>query len=114
MFFYLADLKNIFFGFNIFKYITFRAGMAAITTFVLCMIVGPFFIRKLKEFRIREIAKREDCPQLDQFQSVKEGTPTMGGIFIIGSIVISVLLWADLSNKYILMTLLTCVWLAVL
>jgi len=114
MFYYLSELRDVLSVFNIFRYITFRAGMAAVTTFVLCLVLGPFFIRKLKQLSIGEAAKRDDCPGLDRFQEKKEGTPTMGGVFIIGSIVLSVLLWADLSNRYVLLTLLTCVWLAVL
>lgn len=114
MFFYLSELRYLFFGFNIFKYITFRAMMAALTTFLLCVILGPVFIRLFKERQIRERAAREDCPSLAPFQTAKEGVPTMGGVFIIGSIVISVLLWSDLSNPYILLTLLACVYLAVL
>ncbi len=114
MFYYLSQFRDVFFGFNIFRYITFRAGMAAVTTFLLCLILGPIFIKKLKQWKIQEIAKRQDCPDLDRFQESKEGTPTMGGLFIVGSIVLSVLLWADLSNRHIILTLLTCVWLAVL
>ena len=88
--------------------------MATITTFLLCLLLGPYFIRQLKSFKIREIAKREDCPDLDRFQNAKEGTPTMGGVFIIGSILISIFLWTDLSNHYVLLTAVTCLWLAVL
>src|SRR6266852_1814627 len=102
MFYYLTEFKDLFFAFNIFKYITFRAGMAAVTTFLLCVIFGPIVIEKLKKFKIQEVAKRDDCPDLDKFQHSKQGTPTMGGIFIIGSILISVLLWADLRNPFIL------------
>lgn len=114
MFYYLAELKDVFFGLNIFRYITFRAGMAAVTTFLFCIMFGPFFIRKLQQLKIKEIAKRDDCPDLDKFQHSKEGTPTMGGIFIIASIILSVLLWADLSNRYIILTGISCVWMAVL
>ena len=114
MFYFLSELRDVFFGFNIFRYITFRAGMAAVTTFLLCVIFGPVFIRYLKRRSIQERAKREDCPPLDEFQKVKEGTPTMGGIFIVGSVLISVLLWADLSNRYILLTMFTCLYLAIL
>lgn len=114
MFHFLANLRDVFFGFNVFKYITFRAGMAAVTTFILCVIFGPILIRTFKEKKIGEKTKRDDCPQLDHLHSLKAGTPTMGGIFIIGSIVISVLLWADLTNRYVLLTLLTCIWLAIL
>jgi len=88
--------------------------MAAVTTFLMCIMWGPYCINKLKELKFREVAKREDCPDLDEFQLSKEGTPTMGGVFIIGSILFSVLLWADLSNKFIILTSLTCVWLAIL
>jgi len=114
MFYYLSQLTDVFSGFNIFRYITFRAGMAAVTTFLLCMILGPIFIRFSKQRSMGEHAKREDCPSLDKFQVKKEGTPTMGGIFIIGSVLISVLLWADLKNPFILMTFFTCLSLAIL
>ena len=114
MLYYLSEFKDLFSGFNLFRYITFRTGMAGVTTFFLCVVLGPVFISKLKQLKVQEVAKREDCPDLDQFQHSKEGTPTMGGLFIIGSILISVLLWADLSNSYVILTLFTMVWLAVL
>lgn len=114
MFYYLSELKEFLFLLNLFKYITFRAGMAAVTTFLICIALGPYFIKKLRDLKIQEIAKRKDCPDLDQFQHSKEGTPTMGGLFVVGSILLSVLLWADLSNRYIILTLLKCTWLAVL
>ena len=114
MFYYLSGLTNWFFGFNIFRYITFRSGMAAVTTFLLCIIFGPIFIKKLQQRKIQEVAKRDDCPDLDKFMNSKEGTPTMGGVFIVGSVLISVFLWADLTNPFILWTTLTCLWLAVL
>ena len=114
MFYFLSGLRDTFFGLNIFRYITFRAAMAAVTTFLFCIILGPYFIAKLKKLKIQEIAKRDDCPDLDRFQNSKEGTPTMGGVFIVGSILASVFLWADLSNSYILVTMTTCLGLAVL
>lgn len=114
MFYYLVEFRDIFFGFNIFKYITFRAGMAAVTTFILCVFFGPIFIKMFAKQKICEKAKRDDCPDLDRFQDPKEGTPTMGGVFIIGSILISTFLWANLSNPYILLTMLTCFYLALL
>jgi phospho-N-acetylmuramoyl-pentapeptide-transferase len=114
MFYYLAEFRDYFFGFNIFKYITFRASMASVTTFFLCLILGPIFIRHLKSRKVSEVVKREDCPGLTPFHQHKEGTPTMGGVFIIVSIVIAVLLWADLSNPYILLTLFSCLYLGIL
>lgn len=114
MLYYLSELRYFISGLNLFKYITFRAAMAAVTTFVLCVILGPLFIRYVKSRQIRERAKRDDCPDLHSFHNAKEGTPTMGGVFMVGSIIVSVLLWGDLSNRYMLLTLLTCFFLAVL
>lgn len=114
MFYYLTQWRDVFFALNIFRYITFRAAMAAVTTFLLCIVFGPLFTRYLKKRKIREKARRDDCPDLDRFHYAKEGTPTMGGIFVIGSIIISVLLWANLTNQYILLTLITCLYLALL
>ena len=88
--------------------------MAAVTTFLLCIIFGPIFIKKLQQRKIQEIAKRDDCPDLDKFMNSKEGIPTMGGVFIVGSVLVSVFLWADLTNPFILLTTFTCLWLAIL
>ncbi len=114
MFYILSHATDLFAGFNIFRYITFRAGMAAVTAFLLCIILGPLFIRHSRKKRIAENAKRKDAPALDQFQHHKEGTPTMGGVFIIGSILASVLLWGNLSNHFILVTLFVCLGLALI
>ncbi|MDP8264932.1 MAG: phospho-N-acetylmuramoyl-pentapeptide-transferase [Candidatus Aceula lacicola] len=114
MLYFLSTFRDAFSGLNIFRYITFRAGAAAFTSFLLCIIIGPLVIRKLKNDKIREDAGREHCDKLSEIQKHKQGTPTMGGIFIIGSILISVLLWSDLSSPYVLITILTCIWLAIL
>src|SRR5437868_706540 len=113
MLYFLSSYTNWFAGFNIFRYITFRAGMAAVTAFLLCVVLGPVFIRLSRKRRIKETAKRGDAPALDQFQDKKEGTPTMGGVFIIGSVLISVLLWANLGNQFILITSFICQCLAI-
>ncbi|MBN1870731.1 MAG: phospho-N-acetylmuramoyl-pentapeptide-transferase [Candidatus Omnitrophica bacterium] len=114
MFYYLSEFKHLFFGLNIFRYITFRSAMAGLTTFLFCVVFGPFIIERLKKMKVREISKRADCPDLDPFHGPKEGTPTMGGIFIVAGILFSVFLWADLGNRYILLTAFTCAYLAVL
>lgn len=100
--------------FNIFRYITFRSGMAAVTAFLLCMFWGPIFINLTKKRRIRETAHRADAPSLDKFQVKKEGTPTMGGVFIIGSILLSVVLWGNWTNMFVVMTSSVCLSFAVL
>ena len=54
MFYYLSQLKDVLEGFNLFRYITFRAGMAAVTTFLICVILGPWFIKRLQKFQVQE------------------------------------------------------------
>ncbi len=83
--------------FNVFRYITFRTIYAAITALVLCFIVAPWFIRKVKQYQIQQYIQ-DDGPATHQN---KAGTPTMGGIFILFSSLLAALLWADLSNGYI-------------
>lgn len=79
---------------NVFRYVTFRAAYAAITSLMLSLVFGPFVIRKLREFKFgQEI--REEGPASHQ---AKRGTPTMGGVMIIGSVLISTLLWSNLRN----------------
>src|ERR1019366_4462566 len=104
MFYFLSQYYSNSTHFNIFHYITFRAGMAAVTAFLLCMILGPLFINLTKHRQIRESAKRHDAPGLDQFQVKKEGTSTMGGVFIVSSILLSVALWGNWSNMFVAMT----------
>ncbi len=116
MFYYLSLLRYEFFPLNIFKYITFRAGMAAVTTFLICIVFGPWFIRKLKEWNLGDKQDMNSArgTVLNEELKTKQNIPAMGGILIIGSILVSVLLWSDLSNPYILLTILTSIWLAVL
>lgn len=96
------QLFQYFSPFRIFRYLTFRTAFASLTALFLALIVGPYVIRKLREFQIGQYI-REEGPQAHQ---KKAGTPTMGGVMIVISIVIPTLLWADLSNKFI--------WIAVL
>lgn len=82
--------------FNIFQYITFRAAYAAVTALFLSLFLGPLLIEWLRKEKLgQEI--RDDGPTTHQ---VKSGTPTMGGLLIIFSIVVSVLLWQDIRNRY--------------
>jgi phospho-N-acetylmuramoyl-pentapeptide-transferase len=84
-------------AFNVFNYITLRAVLATLTALVISFIVGPAVIRKLTAYKIGQ-AVRDDGPQT---HLTKAGTPTMGGALILVSIVITTLLWADLTNKYV-------------
>src|SRR6202453_3514693 len=83
--------------FRVFQYTTFRTAFAALTSLFLCLALGPWLIHKLREFQIGQYI-REEGPKSHM---KKAGTPTMGGILIIISIVIPTLLWADLRNSYI-------------
>lgn len=88
-------------GFDIFKFITFRSALAAITALLISFILGPKIIKILQSKQIGE-ARKEDGPQ---FHWSKAGTPTMGGFIILFSVLIPVLLWGDLTNIYVLIIL---------
>jgi phospho-N-acetylmuramoyl-pentapeptide-transferase len=83
--------------FRVFQYTTFRTAFAALTSLFLCLALGPWLIAKLREFQIGQYI-REEGPKSHM---KKAGTPTMGGILIIISILIPTLLWAYLSNPYV-------------
>ena len=101
----LYPLHTTFSSFNVFRYITFRTIYATITALVICFIVGPWLIRKLQSMQIGQQI-REDGPQS---HLAKKGTPTMGGILIIFAVVVSTLLWANLTVDYIWLILLVTV-----
>lgn len=112
MFYYfLYPLKDLWFGFNIFKYITFRASMAAITSFVICVILGPPIIEALRRFRINQHVRKEYVESLSGFHDSKEGTPTMGGLLILVSLLVSSILWCRLDNDFVILVLGGAVWL---
>ena len=89
----------------IFRYITFRAIYATITALMISFILGPWLIEKLSSLQIGQ-SIRKDGPQ-SHFK--KEGTPTMGGTLILLAIVLPTLLWTDLTNIYVWVTLLVTV-----
>ena len=84
-------------GFRLFRFVTSRTLFASLTSLILCVVLGPWLIHKLREFQIGQHI-REDGPKSHQ---KKAGTPTMGGVLIIISIVVSTLLWADLRTLYV-------------
>jgi len=87
--------------FNLFRYITFRTAYASLTALFLSLVLGPWLIRKLKEFQIGQYI-REDGPAEHR---VKAGTPTMGGVLIILCIILPTLLWSDLENVFVWLTI---------
>jgi phospho-N-acetylmuramoyl-pentapeptide-transferase len=82
---------------RVFRYTTFRTAFASLTALFLCIALGPWLINKLRQFQIGQYI-REEGPKSHQ---KKAGTPTMGGVLIIISIVIPTLLWADLRYPYV-------------
>lgn len=106
----LYPLTDSFSGFNLFRYITFRAAGATITALFICLILGPFFIRLLQKMHVKE-SIREEGPES---HLKKSGTPTMGGLIILSGIIIPSLLWADLTNFYIQLVLVVTLWLGML
>jgi len=103
MFYWLFydKLYHYFTPFRVFQYNTFRTALASITALVMCVFLGPWFIHKLREFQIGQYI-REDGPKSHM---KKAGTPTMGGILILVSIVVPTLLWSNLRNPYIWLAL---------
>jgi phospho-N-acetylmuramoyl-pentapeptide-transferase len=97
----LYPLHTHFSLFNVFRYITFRCIYATITALVLSFLLGPWLIKRLKVHQIGQ-AIRKDGPSS---HLKKEGTPTMGGVLILTSIILPTLLWADLNNVYVWITL---------
>ncbi len=90
-------LHTTFIGFNVFRYITFRSISAAITAFLIVIIVGPLFIRAMRRLQIGQVV-RDDGPAS---HLAKQGVPTMGGMLILAAIICSSLLWARLDNVYV-------------
>ncbi len=101
--------------FNIFRYHTFRAGGAALTAFTLSLLFGERLIRKLISLKIGQpVRTAEEVHQLFELHGKKAGTPTMGGILILGTVVASTLLWAKWDNLLVWTVLFTTIGLGLL
>ena len=104
MFYYLFDYLNQLFdipGFGIFKYLSFRSSISAITALAIAFYIGPKIIKHLQNLQVGETI-REEGPQTHK---QKAGTPTMGGLIILLAIIVPVLLWSDITSSYILLAL---------
>jgi phospho-N-acetylmuramoyl-pentapeptide-transferase len=97
---------------NVFSYITFRAICAGITAFLISVVFGNFVIRKLISLKFGQpIRTAAEVHKLHELHGSKKGTPTMGGILLIGSVVISTLLWAKPENPFVWLVLFSAVFL---
>jgi len=99
----LYPLHELISFFNVFRYITIRTVYAILTALLISFVIGPWIIEKLRGFQIKQVV-REDVPSR---HLSKNGTPTMGGSLILMALLIPTLLWADLTNRYIWIVLLT-------
>lgn len=90
-------------AFNVVRYITFRTAAATLTALVLSFLLGPWFIRRLRAFQIGQVI-RQDGPASHK---AKAGTPTMGGLLILVSVFVPTLLWANLTNKFVWIAMLS-------
>src|SRR5689334_13850930 len=95
-------LRTHFSALNVFRYITVRTAVASASALLLSLLMGPWVIERLRALQVKQYI-REEGPKAHQ---KKAGTPTMGGVLIVASIVVPTLLWADLTNAF--------VWLAVI
>ncbi len=93
----LYPLADHFQLFNLFKYITFRTGGAMLTALLICWLSGPSLIRWLKT---KQAEGQPILSYLEETHGKKKGTPTMGGLMMLIAIVVSTLLWIDLTNPY--------------
>jgi len=96
---YWAPLRVL----NVFQYITFRTAYASITALLISLFLGPWLITRLREFHLGQNI-REEGPKSHQ---KKAGTPTMGGVLIVVSIILPTMLWANLRNRYVWVAVLT-------
>lgn len=107
MLYFLANLKELWSPFNVFQYITFRTGGAFLTSLLLILIFGETFIRLVKKWEVTQTI-REYGPQS---HLAKTGTPTMGGLLILLALLVATLFWARIDNRFIVVTLLSAVYL---
>ena len=122
MLYYLSELgdwavqrgwtNDLFKALNVFSYITFRAICAGVTAFLISLLFGNLVIRKLISLKFGQpIRTAAEVHKLFELHGAKKGTPTMGGILLIGSIVISTLLWAKPENPFVWLVLFSTLFL---
>src|SRR5213593_5090746 len=112
MMFYLHRLSDQVGGFNVFFYVTFRAVAAAITAFVVSLLFGNFVIRILTALKLGQpIREAAEVHRLAELHGVKQGTPTMGGVLVIGAVFVASVMWARLDNQFVWLALFSMVYL---
>lgn len=105
------------FGMNfptVFSYASTRMMLAAITTLLFTIFLGPRFIRFLYEMKTGQSIRVEDCPMLAELHQKKKDTPTMGGILILSSMLLALVLWMDLRSSFTLLLFISTIWLGLI
>jgi phospho-N-acetylmuramoyl-pentapeptide-transferase len=103
---WLAPLGQTYIIFNLFNYISFRAAGATVTALLLAFVVGPPVIRRLRTHKVGQVIRAEG-PASHQS---KRGTPTMGGLIILLATIVPTLLWAPLTNRFVVVAMLSILW----
>ena len=103
MLYYLHHLSGYVPVLNVTRYITFRTAAASLSALVIALLFGPWMIRKLREFQIGQVIRQEGPAT----HRTKAGTPTMGGLLILTSVLVPTLLWADLTNPFVWIAMLS-------
>ena len=115
MLYYLHRLSDQFGGFNVFLYVTFRAVAAAVTAFVVSLIFGNWVIQKLTALKLGQpIRLASEVHRLAELHGGKAGTPTMGGVLVIGAVFLSSALWARPDNRFVWLALFSMIYLGAL
>ena len=113
MLYYLFDFLDKQFdliGAGVFRYISFRAGMAAFVSLLITIVFGKYLIERLKRFQMGETIRDLGL----EGQMAKQGTPTMGGVIIISAFVIPTLLFAEVTNIYIILLVVSAIWMGII
>jgi len=102
----LAPLGKSYLFFNLFNYISFRAAGAVVTALLLAFVVGPSIIRKLRALKVGQVVRADFLAS----HQGKRGTPTMGGLIILLATIVPTLLWAPLTNRFVVVAMLAMLW----
>jgi phospho-N-acetylmuramoyl-pentapeptide-transferase len=94
----------------VFEYYSTRMLLAAMTSLMFCIFFGPHFIRKLYELKIGQPIRMEECPLLGRLHEKKKDTPTMGGVLILSSMLLSMFFWMNWKHSFTLILLVTTLW----
>jgi len=112
--YYLEKGIKFFSPFRVFRYLSFRAALAAFTALIISIIIGPWFIKKLYQLKIGQQIRTDECPPLATMHRDKKGTPTMGGILILIAIMVPTFLWIELYNVFAVILIVSILWLGML